>query len=397
MAKKRVLFLAHSALCGGAEFCLDTTLRFLNRDEIEPFVIFPTDGPMAESARNMGATVEIVPFSWWMLYEPSWWERKNRLRIPFRVRFLKKFIQKHEISAVYTNTVCLFEGVLAARAMGIPHITHVHEVLEDRFMRPRWFSLSKIVRFYYENSVRVVFESDSSRKVAEKILCDAKIPKLEAFLQKSAAVSNSSRITLAEAENYTRENAKSVWKSWRIYGVDSEKWTILWLGRFSERKNPEMLLRAVEKLPNSVREAIQVLFVGDGPLEKTLHAQITTRKLENSCRILPFQKDIRPLLRLAKTLVLTSYEESFGLVLVEAGMFALPILAVRSQGPSEIILDGENGFLTDAEDAQTLANRLETLFSNPILSAEMGRRNRQRVLELYNPIRNTEKLVSLFE
>ncbi len=396
MAKKRVLFLAHSALRGGAEFCLDTTLRFLNRDEIEPFVMFPTDGPMAESVRKMGIPVEIVPFSWWMLYEPSWWEWKNRLRIPFRVRYLKKFIQKHRISAVYTNTVCLFEGVLVARALGIPHVTHIHEVLEDRFMRPRWFSLPKVVQFYYQNSVRVVFESDSSRKVAEKILHDGKFTELETYLKKSAVVSNSSRLTLADAENYTPKEAESAWKSWENFGVDSEKWTVLWLGRFSVRKNPEMLLRAVEKLPETVREAVQVLFVGAGPLEETLRTQIATRKLENSCRILPFQEDIRPLLRLAKTLVLTSYEESFGLVLVEAGMFALPIIAVQSQGPCEIILEGENGFLTDADDTQTLANRLETLFADPVLSTEMGRRNRERVLELYNPIRNTEKLTSFF-
>ena len=427
--KKRVLFLAHSSMRGGAEFCLDTTLRFLDRETIEPFVIFPTEGPMAESARAMGISVLILPFSWWMLYEPSAWEWKNRLRVPFRHRFLIRFIQENKIQAVYSNTACLFEGVLAARAAEIPHITHIHEVLEDRFMRPRWFTLPQIIRFYFENSKNVIFESESSRKIAEKHLLKSKpfsllwpfgdwnplwplnilsasgitsLPvrerTLEKLLSKSIAISNSARLRLSDAEEFQSKNALDSWKQLANFGVQSypSKWTLLWLGRFSERKNPLLLIQAAALLPENIRREIQIILAGTGPLEQRMRQEIQENALTETCRIVPFQDDIRPLLRLANALVLTSREESFGLVLVEAGMFARPLIAVRSQGPSEIILDTETGFLTEQNDARTLAERIITLFLNPELSQKMGENGRKRVLEYYDPVKNTAKITDLF-
>ena len=400
--KKRILFLAHSALRGGAEFCLDTTLRNLDREKIEPFAIFPTEGPMADSAREMGIHVEVEPLCWWMLYEPSFWEWKNRLRTPFRLYCLKRFLRKNQIQAVYTNTVCLFEGVLAARALGIPHFTHIHEVLEDRFMRPRWFSLPWVTEFFYRSSRTVFFESEPSRKIAEAHLRTAcsrsrtSEARLDELFARSAVVSNSSRLTLEEAELFQEKEARPAWEKLGGYGVDPEKWTLLWLGRFSERKDPQMLLRAAARLPEDVRENIQVILAGAGPLEETLRKEIADRRLESVCRLIPFQDDIRPLLRLANALALTSREESFGLVLIEAGMFARPTLAVRSQGPAEIILDGETGFLVGPDDDAALSERILTLFRNAELSERMGRRNRERVLELYDPVKNTAKIVQEF-
>lgn len=427
--KKRVLFLAHSSLQGGAELCLDTTLRFLDRQKIEPFAIFPAEGPMVDSARAAGIPVQILPFSWWALYEPSSWEWKNRLRTPWRVRFLTRFIRENGIQAVYSNTICLFEGVLAARAMKLPHVAHIHEVLEDRFMRPRWFSLPQIVRFYFENSRYVVFESDSAREIAERQLraskpfsifrpfsgwnplrllnllavtavapSPARENTLENLLAKSLAISNSSRLTLPEVESFHECDALASWKRLEEFGVRSrpKKWTLLWLGRFSERKNPLALIHAAALLPKNIQNEIQIILVGAGPLENPIRQEIQKYALSEACRIAPFQEDVRPLLRLANALVLTSREESFGLVLVEAGMFALPLLAARSQGPSEIILDGKTGFLFDQDDVQALANRILTLYQNPILCRKMGDAGRQRVLERYDPVKNTDKIANLF-
>ncbi len=427
--KKRVLFLAHSSLKGGAEFCLDTTIRFLDRQKIEPFAIFPAEGPMADSARAAGIPVQILPFSWWALYEPSAWEWKNRLRTPFRIRFLKHFIQKNRIQAVYSNTICLFEGVLAARAMKIPHVTHIHEVLEDRFMRPRWFSLPQIIRFYFENSQYVVFESESAQKIAERqlrainrfspfqpltkwnplwflnVLSAMGIQSLpnrenalEKLLAKSLVISNSSRLTLSEVNDFLEQNAPFSWNQPTAPKVQLQpgKWTLLWMGRFSERKNPLLLVQAAAELPPDVRNEIQIVMVGAGPLEKQVREEIQKHALSETCRIAPFQEDVRPFLRMADALVLTSREESFGLVLFEAGMFARPLIAVRSQGPTEIIIDGKTGFLTDPDDARSLSNRILTLYQTPALCQKMGEAGRARVLELYDPIKNTDKIANLF-
>ena len=148
----------------------------------------------------------------------------------------------------------------------------------------------------------------------------------------------------------------------------------------------------MERLPENVRGAIQIIFAGAGPLEESLRVEIQAKNLGNVCRIVPFQTDIRPLLRLAKTLVLTSHEESFGLVLIEAGMFALPTIAVRSQGPCEIIQDGETGFLVPDEEPAILAQKILALFQSSELCETLGFKNQKRVMEFYDPWKNTAKI-----
>jgi glycosyltransferase involved in cell wall biosynthesis len=75
--------------------------------------------------------------------------------------------------------------------------------------------------------------------------------------------------------------------------------------------------------------------------------------------------------------------ESFGLVLVEAMSFSLPVVATHWRGTPSIVVEGEGGYLVPIRDAQALAKRLEQLICNPSLCKEMGRNGRRRYEELF--------------
>ncbi len=383
---KKVLFLGHSALAGGAEYCLDTTLRFLDRQRVEPYVFFAAPGPLLEQTRSRGIPADVLTMSWWALYTPSFWEWKNRLKIPFRVRWLADFIRKNQIDLVYTNTIALFEGFMAAKMAGVQHVHHIHEVLRGENMRPRWFSLPWMARCCYASNARVIFESEAAKEVAHTLLP----PQMEAeFQEKSRVVPNSSRFT---AEEKAAFDSAAIRKTW---GLSPEKTTILWMGRFSPRKNPQMLLRAVAEMRN--RDAVEVLFIGEGPLEAEMRAAINENHLVDVCRIVPFQSDIRPLLAVGDVAVLTSTEESFGLVLVEAGTFGIPAVSTRVEGPGHILSDNETGFLVPVDDTMALAEKLDTLTKNPDLRHLMGIRMQNRVQTHFDPVKNTQKIQDLFD
>lgn len=383
---KKILFLGHSALAGGAEYCLDITLRFLDRRRIQPYVFFATGGPLLQRTRELGIPADVLPMSWWMLYTPSLWEWKNRLGIPSRIRLLTDFIRHHQIDAVYTNTVTLFEGAMAAKKAGVPHVYHIHEVLRDENMQPRWFSLTWTTQWCYRHSARVIFESQAAKEVAGALLPAG----FEAdFAEKSRVVSNSSRFTAEEKAEFDPVAIRQAW------GLSPEKVTILWMGRFSPRKNPRMLLEAVARMRN--RDAVQVLFIGEGPLEPEMRAVIAEKNLAATCRIVPFQSDIRPLLAVGDIMVLTSTEESFGLVLVEAGIFGLPAVATQVEGPRHIIADTETGFLIPPDDACFLAEKLDLLAENVNLRKEMGAKMCARVETLFNPAETTRQIQQILE
>ncbi|OWK46499.1 glycosyltransferase [Fimbriiglobus ruber] len=78
----------------------------------------------------------------------------------------------------------------------------------------------------------------------------------------------------------------------------------------------------------------------------------------------------------ADVFCLPSRYESFGLVFVEAMMFGLPVVGVRAGGMTEVIADGENGYLTTPDDAGSVESALRALLADPARRAEFGRRSR---------------------
>ena len=77
------------------------------------------------------------------------------------------------------------------------------------------------------------------------------------------------------------------------------------------------------------------------------------------------------------------HAESFGLVSVEAMMFALPVVATAWRGLREIVVEGETGFLVPVKAPALLAGRLQELIERPEMRKRMGEAGRRRFLENY--------------
>jgi glycosyltransferase involved in cell wall biosynthesis len=75
--------------------------------------------------------------------------------------------------------------------------------------------------------------------------------------------------------------------------------------------------------------------------------------------------------------------ETFGLVLLEAMQFELPIVATRWRGVPTSVRDGHNGYLVPIRDAAAVADRLEILLADPQTARAMGRRGRQLYLDSF--------------
>jgi len=66
---------------------------------------------------------------------------------------------------------------------------------------------------------------------------------------------------------------------------------------------------------------------------------------------------------------------------LEAMALAKPVVATRTSGTLDLVVDGRTGFLVSPGDAAALATAIASLASDPKLAAEMGRRALERVLE----------------
>ena len=88
--------------------------------------------------------------------------------------------------------------------------------------------------------------------------------------------------------------------------------------------------------------------------------------------------------------------ESFGLIFIEAMMYAKPVIGCRSGGMPEIIVDGETGLLAEAGDTQSLIACMCRLLEDPLLGERLGIAGRQRYEHMYTPERMARDVVAAF-
>jgi len=85
----------------------------------------------------------------------------------------------------------------------------------------------------------------------------------------------------------------------------------------------------------------------------------------------------------ADVLVFPSHYESFGLVILEAMQAGLSIIATNEGCVSEILEDGENGFIIEKSNPKSITDALEKLILNPTLRRNFGEKNRAKFISNY--------------
>ncbi len=90
-------------------------------------------------------------------------------------------------------------------------------------------------------------------------------------------------------------------------------------------------------------------------------------------------------------------EEPFGLVPVEAMACGKPVVVTPSGGMVESVVDKETGFFVEKRNARQLADKIIELLANPPLAAEMGRKGRDRAVDVFSLDRMTRDTVEVYE
>ncbi len=141
--------------------------------------------------------------------------------------------------------------------------------------------------------------------------------------------------------------------------------------RFTEQKRVDKLVTAFARL-NERHPQTRLVLYGSGPLQDALTKQIADSDLVERVSIVSpvSQDELRGVYNRASMAVLNSYQEGFGLALSEAMLCGAPVIGAASGGIVDIIRNNETGLLVEADDSQSLANAMISLYS------DQERRNR---------------------
>jgi len=180
--------------------------------------------------------------------------------------------------------------------------------------------------------------------------------------------------------------------------------TILYVGRLEARKGIDVLLECAGDLLGRHPE-VTIVIAGDDTL-RTPSGRTFRTEFEGSAppslaarvQFLGPVDDVAlsALYAGCDVLVVPSRFESFGLMLLEAMMFAKPVVAAAVGGMAEIVLDGESGLLVPPGDAGALAEALGRLIESAELRRRFGEVGRHRYEELYSQAAMVEGAVTFY-
>ena len=165
---------------------------------------------------------------------------------------------------------------------------------------------------------------------------------------------------------------------------------ILAVGRLDKNKSFHLAIDGLAALPTEY-SSVELWIAGDGPLRQKLLALAEKLNVGHRVKFLGFCQDVKTLYENAGLVSLTSEFEGFPNILLEAIAYGTPIVSVDCpNGPSEIVVEGVNGFLVQERSAEALAmayaKGLNTEWNNSQVCQTAERFSEQHILQQWDQL-----------
>lgn len=170
---------------------------------------------------------------------------------------------------------------------------------------------------------------------------------------------------------------------------------VISMARFTPEKQLEAFIPYWKKIEEMCL-GWELHLYGEGPNESRIRKVIDDNSLR-TVYLHPYSKNTKDILLHGSIYILPSLFEGFPLVLMESMAFGVPCVAYDCPfGPSAIINNGEDGFLTAYDNPQAMIDKIMFLIEHEDLRKEMGRKARENI-QRFNLDGIMEEWMRLFE
>lgn len=410
---------------GGAEWSSYYLAKALIKKGHEPIILTPNYGSLPFEEKGEGFKIIRYPFPvklkpgqktlryffnthiLYYLYSCFWIIRsclkektaiihlQSRLSLPGAV--LAKFFLNLPLVLTIRDTVlfcptgvCLQEKKLAKEYISFSHFwrkcspKYIGKYLKPKTKLAYIYARLNLAYFWLDNFIkrkllkycsRIIFISQSLLEIYLKVNLVSR--------RKTAVVYN-----LPPAD-IKKPNQKQVKDLKRKYNLEDKK-IVLYVGRLTLGKGVYDLLDAAE-IVHQKEKKITFLLVGKGKLN------ISSSDLIKIIPSVPHKKLFKFYQAADLVVVPTRGIEPFGRVPFEAAMFKKPVVATKSGGLREQIIDKETGYLVPRKEPQELAKAILKILKNRELELKMGKRNYQFIKKKFNEDKIVNQLMSIYQ
>ena len=176
-------------------------------------------------------------------------------------------------------------------------------------------------------------------------------------------------------------------------GLNLEETYCTFVGRLTQIKRPDRLLDVIAATKARGLN-LHFLVAGEGELFESSKARAIEEKLPVT--FLGWRSNIDQLFAASDIAILTSDNEGIPLTLIQAAFAGIPIVAPRVGSISDIVIDGETGFLTSTQ-AGAMASALSALVTDQDLRDELGSVGRAHAEKYFSLDKSLADHASLYE
>lgn len=381
---KTILFIHQSAELYGSDKTLLWLIQNLDQNRFKAVVLIPFDGPLREALEKAHAEVHIAPVLkvYRKMFTPA-----NLFRffkdIQSGLRIVKALHRKHHFSLIYSNTLAVLLGVFAAQKLRIPHLWHVHEIIESPGIFKKVYGKLLALR----STSWVVYNSEATGHFWTQTAPVA---------PKSQVIPNGLPLPEPVSESQRERLRQTVFKA------TATDLVFALVGRISRWKGQLLALEAFAGIAQQFPQT-RLVFIGSAPpnqehFEANLHAEISRLGLQNQVVHLPFQEDIQSYWASIDVALVPSTEpEPFGLVAVEAMLAGKPVIGANHGGLTEIVAHEVTGFLVKPGDVTSLREAMTFFITHQEAVTRMGETGKERAHIHFSVQSYTRAFETLFE
>ena len=159
-----------------------------------------------------------------------------------------------------------------------------------------------------------------------------------------------------------------------------------------QRHLVEAALHVLPQVPDA-----RFVIAGEGELRPSLERQIKDQHLEKHVLLAGFRPDVLSLHKAFDVFVMSSVTEGLGTSLIDAMACARPVVATRTGGIPEVVVDGETGCLVPPRDHDAMARAIVALLKDERLRTRMGEAGLARARTLFSAERMVQETLRVYQ
>lgn len=159
-------------------------------------------------------------------------------------------------------------------------------------------------------------------------------------------------------------------------GFKEDDIILIAMGDLIKRKNYQDSIKAISKCDN---KNIHFCICGNGPLEDKLKNLSRKLNVENNIHFLGYRTDIDELLKMSDIFLFTTLQEGLPRSMMEAMASGLPVIVSDIRGNSDLLKNGEGGYLVESKNIDEITKAIENLVKDKSLRNKMKKKNLENI------------------